>query len=273
VCEQHLSSVVLAATGDRRAASMLQAGSGRCRACAREAHGLRAVLNERLAVAPWPLVIKPAGVLAAKVGAVTAIFGGKSAGGAGAVAIGSSSGAGAAATVIAAAALATGATALVEDGNAVRHATPQAASAQHVSKRAAGRQVRSQHAAAAPSRSHRPAARHAVTAKPATAKLHAKVTATKPRTVRPPVRSTTTTASAPTTAGTQSAAAPSAPTAPTLTNTVDSTVTKVREGVKNVTDKVLPKTLADPVDTTLQGVQDTVKGVTGTVDQLLKPKP
>ncbi|MGI8621960.1 MAG: hypothetical protein ACR2NB_00425, partial [Solirubrobacteraceae bacterium] len=108
-CDQHVSVVVEAATGDRLAMRSLSSGPDRCRRCAREARSLRSVLHERLAVAPWPLAVKPASLLAAKLGAVAAVVGGKSVGGAGfATALGASmgSGASAAATVLAAASLA-----------------------------------------------------------------------------------------------------------------------------------------------------------------------
>ncbi len=115
-CDQHVGKVVDAALGDRTAMDTLSSGTSRCRYCAREAQGLRSVLHERLAVAPWPIAIKPAGLLAAKVGALGAVFGGNGAGvgaGAGGLAATSGVGASAAATVLAVAALATGAAAVI----------------------------------------------------------------------------------------------------------------------------------------------------------------
>ena len=112
VCSQHLDAVTLAATGDRDAGQQLTHGRGRCRACAREATGLRHVIQERLALTPWPLVIKPAGFIVAKLGAVSAVLGGKSAaaGGLAGNVMGGSSIGGAkfVAAVIASAAVATG---------------------------------------------------------------------------------------------------------------------------------------------------------------------
>ena len=123
VCDNHVGAVVLAATGDKAAADALAGGGSRCRACSREALGLRRLLHERLALAPWPFVVKPAGVLAAKAAALTAALGGKgaAAGGTGiAAGFGGSSvgsGAGVVATVLAAAAVATGGVAaLTHDG-------------------------------------------------------------------------------------------------------------------------------------------------------------
>lgn len=116
VCDQHLDAVTLAATGDRAAAERLASGPERCRACAREASGLRRVLQQRLALAPWPLAIKPAGILAAKIGGLGAVLGGKSAaGGVGGIGLGgAASGAKLLAAVVATAALASGGIAAVE---------------------------------------------------------------------------------------------------------------------------------------------------------------
>jgi hypothetical protein len=83
VCDQHLESVTMAATGDRDAAERLASGPGRCRSCAREATALQRLLQQRLALAPWPLAIKPLSALAAKAGSVGALFGGKSIAGGG----------------------------------------------------------------------------------------------------------------------------------------------------------------------------------------------
>jgi hypothetical protein len=276
VCEQHLNSVVLAATGDRHAARLLQGGTGRCRACAREAQGLRSVLNERLAVAPWPLVVKPAGVLAAKLGAITAVFGGKSAGGAGAGAVAVSSsgsaGAGAAASVIAVAALVTGATAIVESGppDTVRAKSSKSAGAHpkrtatHAARAAAKRTVAS---------GARPATRNAAR-KSAIGKVRtATITPTSAATTRKPTRHTAAEvapAVKPTVAQSQPQTAPN--TNPTLQDTVGGAVGKVNDGVKTVTQK-LPPVVRDPVDQTLDGVKGTVDELTGKVDGLLKPKP
>jgi hypothetical protein len=136
VCEDHVHAVVLAATGDQAAADALGGGPDRCRACAREATGLRRLLHQRLALAPWPFAIKPAGLLAAKLGALGALAGGKgaSAGGAGAGAAGLaaagaggvSSGAGVLAAVVATAAVATGGVVALKPDSA-----PQRAKAEH----------------------------------------------------------------------------------------------------------------------------------------------
>jgi len=123
-CDQHVSGIVAAATGDKGAMQALNAGPHRCRYCAREAQGLRSVLHERLAVAPWPIVVKPAGLLAAKLGVVGAAFGSKGAG-AGALGVAGGSGASAAATVLAAAALATGTAAVVDGGESKREGSAE----------------------------------------------------------------------------------------------------------------------------------------------------
>ncbi len=277
VCDQHISSVVSAATGDRAAADGLGNGTGRCRSCAREAEGMRSVLLERLAVAPWPLAITPGGLLGAKLGVLGALFG-KTAAGAG-ITTSIGSGATTAATVLTAAALATGTAAVVGNTETPReHAAGQrglshpAAPASRVATAAPG-PAKATAAAAASSRrtaagvthkaSRKGAAEHAAATLRATVRHHASPVAKAPSgTVAPAV------AAAP-------ATAPSAPvggSAGGTSKTVHDTVTRVRDTVKHVTSQ-LPPTFAKPVDDTLQGAQDTVDQLTSTIDGLLKLKP
>ena len=82
VCDDHLTAVTLAATGDRSAGDDLATGRDRCRSCARESGLMRRVLHERLAMAPWPLAIKPAGILSppSLVASTAVVTGSKTAG-------------------------------------------------------------------------------------------------------------------------------------------------------------------------------------------------
>ncbi len=269
VCRQHVSSVVSAATGDRAAAHGLGRGSGRCRSCAREAEGMRSVLLERLAVAPWPLAIAPGGLLGVKLGVLGALFG-KTATGAG-IATSVGSGATTAATVLTAAALATGTAAVV--GNTE---TPRERAGQH-----------------GLSHSGAPAAR-VVSAASGTAKATAGATGrrtltgvTRAATRKNPtrhgaetLRATVRHNASPVAKAPIVAVAPAAPatTPPTpaggTSKPVDDTVAGVRDTVQHVTSQ-LPPAVAKPVDDTLRRAQDTVDQLTKTVDGLLflKPKP
>jgi hypothetical protein len=264
VCSQHLENVTLAATGDRAAQEALSSGEHRCRACAREAQGLRRVLQERLAIAPWPLAVKPAGIVAAKLGFVGAVFGGKAAGGGGfaaATAAPFGTGAGAVAGIIAAAAIATGTSAVIDGGDAPK--TRPAAHAAAVAKpaaattssagatTAAARPVRRAAAKAAP--------RHSATKKPAA--TH-KPAASQPATTAPATGAAPQTASKPASTGTGTTNTPS------VKDTVRDTVDSVRKTADPVTSK-LPPVVQDPVDQTLDGAQGTVDKVTGAVDNLL----
>jgi hypothetical protein len=266
-CDQHVTNVVAAALGDRSAMDSLSAGARRCRFCAREAQGLRSVLHERLAVAPWPVAIKPAGLLAAKLGALGAIFGSKGVGtGAGAGAVAASaggSGATMAASVLAAAALATGTVAVVG-----HDATPR--------ESVAGHQVRTEQIVT------RPAASSASTNASTTSKADAKAAKHKasrasrkqrraarrkanrdqgPTTSSAGTTATTTTASAPTTGSSSGGA---------VTTAAKPVTDAVRDTTSQVTSK-LPPVAGKPVQDTVDSVTDTVDDVTGAVDGLLKP--
>ncbi|MEA2168797.1 MAG: hypothetical protein QOF76_2097 [Solirubrobacteraceae bacterium] len=277
VCDQHVTPVVLAATGDRRSAANLAGGTNRCRACAREAQGIRAVLNERLAIAPWPLVIKPAGVLAAKFGALGAVFGSKSAGGAGLGALGTSSGASAAATVVAAAALATGGVAMIGNGKA----TPRERAHTHAAKHTQNVAAHAPSAAAA----HTPAVlksvrrsvraqskhAHAAVASTASTRLHTRVTTShKTHTAaRAPV--TTAPVTAPTTVAATNPPVTKDPVG-AVTGGVNQTVQTLGDTVKGVT-KQLPPVVQQPLDQTLDNVQQTVDDVGKTLNGVLGNKP
>ena len=269
-CDQHVGAVVDAALGDRPAMESLTGGSSRCRYCAREAQGLRSVLHERLAVAPWPLAIKPAGILAAKLGALGALASGKGLGagaGAGAgVASASGSGATIAATVVAAAALATGTAAIVgHDNTPAQGMTTPKAKVVHTATRPASRHTVAQGAAAPTAKKSRAASAH----KGATAKSRAahrrthSTSATAPSTTSAPAA----TAVATTVASAGSSSGP---------GTVSSATKPVTNTVKDVTNKVtshLPAKVAKPVQDTVDTVSNTVDNVGQTVDGLLKPKP
>jgi hypothetical protein len=265
VCEDHLDAVILAATGDRAALEALTSGPERCRACAREASGLRRVLQERLAVAPWPLAIKPAGLIAAKLGFLGTVVAGKSAGTTGLGAVAGTgpfgTGAGAIAGVLAAAAVATGTAAVVDGDHAptLRHAATPAAQSQAASAPAA---------AAAPAEPRR--------ASGTSAKAEARAERRRAATRRQAAVDRTPAAPAATgaapSASTQAQADPQAPPAgtskPSVKETVGGAVDGVRKAVDPVTTK-LPPTVQQPVDEVLDGVQGTVDEVTGTVDGLL----
>ena len=136
VCEDHLTAVTLAATGDRSAGDDLAAGRERCRSCAREAGLMRRVLHERLAMAPWPLAIKPAGILAAKLGGLTAVLSGSKTIGSGTLVTAGAGSSGATpvlATILAASVIASGtiaAAGIGEGDKAQRAAAKGAAAAQ-----------------------------------------------------------------------------------------------------------------------------------------------
>jgi hypothetical protein len=288
VCDHHLHSVVLAATGDRAAADALAGGAGRCRSCSREAQGLRRLLHERLALAPWPFVVKPGSVIAAKLAALGAI--GKSASGGGGVLAGAGAGAGSAGsvaipTVLAVAALATGGGAAIgaSDGpadrakgtaGAVAHepAGKRERSGAKTSERAAKRRFAA--AGRAVSREERRAARKQATVRPASGGGGSgQGGATTPARSTAPAAPTTTTAAAPAPAPTT---APQGP-AGTVIQKVDDTVDDVQKTVGDATKPILPPQVTAPVDQTVDTVQDTVDQVGGTVggtvDSLLAPKP
>ena len=267
VCDQHLDAVTLAATGDRSAAECLASGPERCRACAREAAGLRRVLQQRLALAPWPLVIKPAGVLVAKLGALGALLGGKSAAGGGMASAGLASGASGAkvvASVVAAAAVASGGIAVVESPDAQRAAArvaeaatapaPAAATAAQAAASATAAKARSGAGTAARNPTRREAARRAkarrkaaAAAPAATAAAQAEAQAQHPTSPEP--------------------AAPSAQ--PKPGDVVRKTVDGVKKTVDDVTRKVAPT--VPKVDELVPGVDKAIDDVTGTLDGLLSP--
>jgi hypothetical protein len=265
-CDQHVSSIVAAATGDRTAMESLSAGPRRCRYCAREAQGLRSVLHERLAIAPWPVAFKPAGLLAAKLGALGALFGGKGVGGGATVAaLGSGGGSGAtmAASVLAAAALATGTAAVVG-----HHSTPRERLAGHGASALsagtpAGHTTRNVVAGAAA----RPAATAKAKTHRAATRVHRHHTAARHRShanaSTPAPATAAATAVAATAGSTSSSGAVSAAAKPVV------------DAVKDTTDKItskLPSKVAAPVQTVVDTVGKTVGDVGKTVDGLLHKK-
>ena len=263
VCDQHLEAVTLAATGDRDAADRLATGPERCRSCAREAHGLRRVLQQRLALAPWPLAIKPAGILAAKIGTLGAVFGGKGAASVVGSSVGSTaSGAKVVAALMATAAVASGGIAAVESSD--NSGKPESAAASSAPEKPAARTASP---AAAPARKAAAKAKRAERKRVAAAKTKA----SKPQTVKAKAPAQ---AAAPVTAQPQAAQPQGGeqPTAqrPQPTDTVRKTVDGVKKGVEDVTGK-LPAPVAEPVDQVVEGVDKTVDDVTGTVDGILAP--
>ena len=284
-CDQHVAGVVDAAMGDRRAMDALASGDHRCRSCAREAQGLRSVLHERLAVAPWPLVVKPAGVLAAKVGAFGAIAGGKGAG-VGAIAASSGGGSGAtiAATVLAAATLATGTAAVVGSeptpresrastpvttevratATADRETTPRAiTSAQRATRRGARVVSRAKDRRAGAQQPAEPAANSSprAPAEPAPAPVTSVATkdaatnaANDPGAAKDPGSRSPAPARGPVASATKP-----------VTDAVDSTVDAVATAI--------PPVDVTPVQEVVDGVTSTVDNAAGTVDGLLRPKP
>jgi hypothetical protein len=275
VCDDHVRAVVLAATGDGAAADALAGGTTRCRACSREAQGLRRLLHERLALAPWPFVIKPAGVLAAKAAAIAAAVGGKGASaGAGGLAAGFGggsigSGASVVATVLAASAVATGGVAAIH-----QDVTPRAlsATAAHVAPAQVAKTVATSPASAKPAAATHPtrhtARRHAA------AKRHAGTVRHRARRHHAPVTSPS---AASTTSGAATPAATSAPTTvvtqttQTVQKVARDTVDKVQTTVGKVTKPLAPQ-LAKPVDDVIDRTQDTVDQLTNAVGTLLQPK-
>jgi hypothetical protein len=268
-CDQHVGSVVDAALGDRGAMDTLASGTSRCRYCAREAQGLRSVLHERLAVAPWPIAIKPAGLLAAKLGVLGAIVSGKGAGagaGAGALAASSSSGASVAATVLAVAALATGSAAVLG-----HDATPREQGAAHeasvtnaLSKPAAGtarRTVAAGSTAAKAKTSHKSSRR--TVARHHRAAHHNRQSSSGSA---PTTSSTSTATSA-------SASAPSAGSGASAASGAVTTAAKpITDAAQQTASKVtskLPPVAAAPVQKTVDNVTSTVDDATKAVDKLL----
>lgn len=261
VCENHSDAVVLAATGDAQALAALSSGADRCRACAREASGLRRVLQERLAVAPWPLAIKPAGVLAAKAGFLGAVFGGKAAGTGGLTAATSGPlGTGGALAIIATAAIATGMATMVDD-EPVRE-TRVTAPAARVPAPAATLSAPTRRATTATSaKKSKPKAHTKARANRRSASLPPAARQTAPATTRAPQSGSTAPATAPADHG-------GTVTVPPVQDTVDKTLGTVRDTVNPVTD-ALPAPVQPPVDQTLDTVQNTVDDVTGAVDGVL----
>jgi hypothetical protein len=259
VCHQHLDAVTLAATGDRGAADRLASGPERCRSCAREASGLRRVLQQRLALAPWPFVIKPAGAIAAKLGALGAVVTGKGTIGAGLGTgfAGAASGAKVVTGLVAAAAIASGGIAAVESEDAGRVAAPAA--------QAAGAPATTAQAASG--------ARATVPAAGGTAaRKSTRRAAAKRRKARRKQVATAATAAAQADAQAQHPTSPepvSSPAEPKLTDTVRETVDGVRKTVDDVTGKVAPS--VRKVDEIVPGVDKAVDNLTGTVGNLLTP--
>ncbi|MEA2296635.1 MAG: hypothetical protein QOE86_4274 [Solirubrobacteraceae bacterium] len=270
VCDDHVGAVVLAATGDRAAAEALAGGATRCRACSREAQGLRRLLHERLALAPWPFVVKPAGMLAAKAVALTAAISGKGAGGLAAGFGGGSvgSGAGVVATVLAAAAVATGGAA------AIGHDSPRAPSA---AANAAPPSV-----LPATARTAATPASRATAAKPAAKARHGTSTRHRAATHRTRAADHRTTSTAPTTSTTTTTTGGTAPAATATPNSVVDTTTqavkntthdavdKVQQTVDRVTQPVAPQ-VAQPVNTVVDQAQGAVDQLGNTVGGLLPP--
>jgi uncharacterized protein YjbJ (UPF0337 family) len=286
VCQEHLDAVTLAATGDRIAAAKLSAGPSRCRVCAREASALRRVLHERLAIAPWPLAIKPAGIIVAKLGAVGAIVSGKS----GAVSTSGSALTGGAgmtvgaaktvATVLAAAALTTGGVAALNDGPIAQAPARSAAERLSVSAPATTPGTSTTTVQASPARpEHRRdvASRAPSTQRDGGAAKQSAGTTTQPASHQPSTP-------APSTGSVQQVAGTVRDTVTTTTGTVKDTVggvkktvDEVKRTVAPVTEKVppvvpavpaLPQTAAPDVKGTVDQAAGTVKD---TVGGLLKP--
>lgn len=262
VCDHHLQSVTLAATGDGGALDALSTGADRCRACAREAAGLKRMLEERLALAPWPLAVKPAGIVATKLGAAAAAVGGKSAGTAGLGALtGTGPGAGVMASMIAAAVVATGTTGMVESRRDRPTATPAAPS---VAATAAA-------SAAAPAEPAAPAAKRVRRSERSERGDRRRASTRRADQRQRQRRDATATTPAQTAPVTTATAAPTTTARPGVRDTVGKTV----DGVRKVADPVvkkLPKPVAQPVQDTLQGTQDALDRVTGTLDGLLAPQ-
>ena len=263
-CDQHVSSVVAAATGDRNAMDGLTAGPQRCRFCAREAQGLRSVLHERLAVAPWPIAIAPASALAAKLGAIGSAFGAKGAG-VGALGAGGS-GASAAATVLAAAALATGTAALVDgDRSPNKLRSKDSAPAAAVTKSDKGGKHNGGSSKPKSARADRKAEPKRSSGGARNGQARVQGTGAAPAAESPAVVAATGAApAAPAAAQAPETSGPVTSTTKPLTDTVDQTVDQVTN--------VAPGPVGDTVDGTVDGVTDTVDDVTGVVDGLL-PKP
>lgn len=251
VCEQHLDAVTLAATGDRSAGDDLAAGRDRCRSCAREAGLMRRVLHERLAMAPWPLAIKPAGLLAAKLAGMGAVLTGTKTIGSGSI-VTSGASAGATpvlATVLAASVIATAGIATTGIGDNSQRADRAGANVAAPATRAA-----------------------APTAKPTTTKSTTATTRTKPA----KKRGTATRSTASSGAGANTATAPTsnapvttAPSSPASTKPATSKPTKpvtdkVKDTVKQVTDKLPPTVTVPGTDVEVQKPD-----ITGSVDQAL----
>ena len=264
VCEEHADAVVLAATGDAEALRSLSSGPGRCRACAREAAGMRRVLQERLAAAPWPLLIKPAGVVAAKLGFAGALFGGKSAGGLGALAAGPvGTPTGAVAGVLAAAVVATGTAAIADDSDAPKIQRPRATTAAMPAPSPTAAPVR-QATNPAPSRTTATAEKPRTTAGRRSARAQQRSAAAQP--AGGPA------ATAPAPASQDSAPqqqAPSATPRPTVEETVGTALGQVRKDVVDPVTTAAPPVVQQPADQVLDSVEGTLDEVTGTVDGLL----
>lgn len=255
VCDQHLDAVTLAATGDRSAADQLASGPSRCRSCAREAAGLARVLQQRLALAPWPFAIKPAGLLVAKLGAAGALFGGKTAGGVGGAGLaGTGSSVKIVAALVASAAVATGGIAAVEPESGPAGATSAAT-------------ARTAAATATTAPVPRRAATTTATAEPRRARSERRRRAARRERPRPETRSPVTT-TAPAEAA-PAATAPAAPAARPL-EPVRETVGGVRRTVDRVKAK-LPVKTPPVVDQVTDGLDRTVDDVTGVLDSLLAP--
>jgi hypothetical protein len=271
VCEQHAQAVVLAATGDDWAADSLATGPGRCRSCAREASSLRRMLNERLALAAWPLAIKPAGLIAAKMGAAGAILKGNAAGAgisaSGTPTVTSFGGVKAVATVLAVAAGAGGTAAVVDDKEKVLVApvSPAVQKAVNSTKPASAASAGASSGASSTSTRATRAAEKTKTRKAAT-KSPAQTASTQAAAQDAQTSSGS---------GSQSGLGTTAVTKPDVKDTVDKAVSGVKKTVtdvkKTVTDtaKVVPTVQVQglpPVD-----VGDTVGDVSNSVDSLLKP--
>ena len=248
VCEQHMHQVVMAATGDQSARDALSTGADRCRSCAREATALRRLLNDRLLAAPWPLAIKPAGLLMAKAGAVGAVLKGKgavagiSATKAGAPTGGAAFGGGKAVATVLAVAAATGGTAAVVGSAPDRVAATAAGSAANT--------------LTAPVLPSLPAASSGSTAASTTTERAAarKKAASKKR----DTSTAKTTGSAPST---------------TTTSTGDTRTSDSQEPATTTASKPVTDAVTGTVKKTVDGVKETVGKVRGTVKDTAKAVP
>ncbi len=286
VCATHAEDVVLAATGDDAAAERLGAGRGRCRACAREAQGLRRLLHQRLGLAPWPLTVKPMGILAAKLAGLGGGAAGASAvAGSSATSSGGVFGAltsgvtGAVATAASVAAVA-GGTFIVTDGRGADAAESAARQSRQAHATTTAVPTVATPAPTAAARAAAPRQRRAATSKRRTG---SRAAASKPAAPTPAAAPAATATPAPTRAPvTSTTAAGPAATAATPepagsgTSGVSGLATEVSDTLSGVTAPItgaLPRPVGQPVQEAVDGVGGVLDGVGATVDGFLQPKP